>query len=149
MLVNTLEFTILGECVPKGRPKFSTTGKFVKAYTPPKTEIFENFVKMCCIDAMNKDGIKMFEKGKPLYVTIKIHKQIPSSVSKKKQKLMLDGAITPTTKPDLDNCAKSILDALNGIAFADDSQVVSLKITKIYDEEAYTYVKITHLEEEI
>ncbi len=149
MLVNSLEFIIPGECVPKGRPKFSTSGKFVKAYTPEKTENYENFVKMCCVSAMNENGIKAFEKGKPLYVTIKIHKQTPSSVSNKKLKAMLEGKISPTTKPDLDNCAKSILDALNKIAFADDAQIVSLNITKIYDEEAYTYVKITHLEEEV
>ena len=38
----------------------------------------------------------------------------------------------PLKKPDIDNCIKVILDSLNGIAYKDDSQVVSLKIEKYY-----------------
>jgi Holliday junction resolvase RusA-like endonuclease len=39
----------------------------------------------------------------------------------------------PTKKPDLDNLAKSVLDGLNGVVYLDDSQLVSLHITKVYD----------------
>lgn len=35
-----------------------------------------------------------------------------------------------TTKPDIDKCARSILDSLTGVCFRDDSQVVSLLATK-------------------
>lgn len=35
-----------------------------------------------------------------------------------------------TYKPDADNIAKAVLDAMNGLAFVDDSQVVSLSVTK-------------------
>ena len=35
-----------------------------------------------------------------------------------------------TYKPDADNIAKAVLDAMNGLAFVDDSQVVSLTATK-------------------
>lgn len=46
------------------------------------------------------------------------------------------GAVRPTAptshqqKPDVDNLAKAVLDALNGIAFADDSQVGELIVGK-------------------
>jgi Holliday junction resolvase RusA-like endonuclease len=36
------------------------------------------------------------------------------------------------TKPDVDNLAKAILDALNGVAYEDDSQVYSLEVQKWY-----------------
>ena len=48
--------------------------------------------------------------------------------------MMLDNKIYPTVKPDTDNIAKSILDALNGIAYKDDKQVVTLSVKKRYDE---------------
>lgn len=57
---------------------------------------------------------------------------IPKSASKKKQKLMADGEVLHTKKCDADNLAKTILDALNGIAFHDDSQVSILKVVKRY-----------------
>ena len=44
------------------------------------------------------------------------------------------GLINPTKKPDLDNIAKAILDSLNGIAYKDDSQIVSLLISKKYSD---------------
>lgn len=40
----------------------------------------------------------------------------------------------PTIKPDIDNIAKQILDALNGIAWKDDAQVVRLTVQKRYDD---------------
>lgn len=48
---------------------------------------------------------------------------------------MLDNKVFPTIKPDTDNIAKSILDSLNGIAYKDDKQVVSLSVKKWYAEE--------------
>jgi crossover junction endodeoxyribonuclease RusA len=38
----------------------------------------------------------------------------------------------PTTKPDLDKLARAVLDALTGVWYADDSQVVSLDLQKVY-----------------
>lgn len=39
-----------------------------------------------------------------------------------------------TSKPDVDNCAKFILDCLNGLAWQDDTQITSLQVTKMYSE---------------
>lgn len=39
----------------------------------------------------------------------------------------------PTTRPDVDKLARGILDALTGVAFKDDSQVVKLDVEKHYD----------------
>ena len=42
----------------------------------------------------------------------------------------------PTKKPDADNIIKSIADALNGIAYADDSQIVQATVNKWWAEES-------------
>ena len=54
--------------------------------------------------------------------------------------MMLDGDILPRKKPDYDNIAKIITDALNGIAYKDDSQVVWANIRKLYAENPRVYV---------
>ena len=67
---------------------------------------------------------------------------IPASWSKKKAEAAKKDAIRPTTKPDLDNILK-MMDALNGVAWKDDAQVVSVLIQKYYSEAAGMSVYIT------
>ena len=45
------------------------------------------------------------------------------------------GNLNPTKKPDADNIGKVVLDALNGIAYEDDKQVIELRVSKQYSEE--------------
>ena len=77
--------------------------------------------------------------------TIIAYYQIPKSVSKKKKKMMLDGDIRPMTKPDLDNIEKIIYDALNGIAYTDDSHIIAQRCAKFYSETPRVEVIITEL----
>lgn len=123
--MSTVTFTILGKPVSKGRPRFSTAGGYVRSYTPAKTIEYENLVRM----EWEKSGAKKLEGV--ISAVIYAYFPIPKSVSKKKR-AELNGAAY-TKKPDCDNIAKIILDALNGIAYDDDSQVASLRVKKLYD----------------
>ena len=119
----------------KGRPKFSTINGHALAYTPQKTANFENLVKLSYKQQCTE---KPFDKEKQLKAVIIAYFSIPKATSKKKRALMLQGAVRPTKKPDLDNIAKACLDALNGIAYYDDSQIVELSICKEYSDEPRT-----------
>ena len=55
---------------------------------------------------------------------------------------MLAGRTLPTKKPDADNVMKIILDALNGVAYEDDRQIVALAIRKTYGEKPGVRVEI-------
>lgn len=57
---------------------------------------------------------------------------IPESYSKSKKRRIEDGEIKHTKRPDVDNCAKAILDALNEVAYKDDAKIVESRITKHY-----------------
>lgn len=99
-------------------------------YTPEQTKNYENWVKLSFINQY--PNFKPLENE--LSVSIKAYFEIPKSASKKKREQMLNGNIRPTIKPDLDNIAKSILDALNKLAYVDDKQIVFLEVEKFYDE---------------
>ena len=61
---------------------------------------------------------------------IDIYFSIPKSYSKCKRSAAECNIIRPTKKPDIDNVTKSVLDALNGVAYKDDTQVAEVSVRK-------------------
>ncbi len=126
---------IPGTPFAKGRPKFSTRGGFARAYTPKKTVAFEQLVALFTAQA----GVKPIEG--PVRVTIVAYWPMKGQPRKK-----IPRPIEPKiSRPDCDNVAKAVLDGMEGVAFANDSQVVSLTVTKWHacqGEEARTEVFI-------
>lgn len=122
---------VLGEVVGKQRPRASSHGGFVRMYTPQKTVNYESRIAYAW---QEKYGDWHFEREIEVSVNIMIHVPIPKAFSKKKRLLALNGEIKPTTKPDIDNVCKSVLDGLNKVAFADDKQVYKLSAIKRYSE---------------
>ena len=123
-------YTVYGEPVGKGRPRFARRGNFVSTYTPQKTKSYEDEIRMMAKAAMGSSE----PLDTPVTVAIYIGVCIPASFSKQKRKDALAGIIKPTKKPDLDNVAKCFLDSMNEIVYLDDKQVVNLHVTKIYAE---------------
>lgn len=119
-----IKFTVMGKPVSKGRPRL---GRYT-TYTPEKTVNYENLVKYSFIEQCK--GVKPLEGA--LEVTIIFYMPIPKSTSKKNRELMLQNIIKHTKKPDMDNCIKSVTDALNGMAYLDDSQIVDMNTKKRY-----------------
>ncbi len=104
----TLYFQIPHKAQGKDRPRLS--GKTV--YTTEKTKSYEHEVAWRAREAMTKTGFKKIEEG-PVMLEIVV------SVARTKKSEF--GA--PVMKPDFDNIAKAIADALNGIAYDDDKQI--------------------------
>jgi len=126
----TLQFVIPGPPVGKGRPRFSTQGGKPRSYTPAVTRDYEALIAARAAEAMaGREPLKT-----PLRVMIEATMSIPLSWSKAKRQAALDGDIYPA-RPDVDNIAKTVLDGMNGVVYADDAQVTYLKVTKRYAEE--------------
>ena len=102
----------------KARPRVTKYGTF----TPKKTRDQEWLV----IDAFERerDGYEAAGKDVPVHVSIETWRPVPKS----RPKSIVSEP--DTFKPDGDNIAKLILDALNGRAWRDDSQVVELHVIK-------------------
>jgi Holliday junction resolvase RusA-like endonuclease len=124
-------FTI--DCIPvaKGRPRLTTRGGFARAYTPAKTRSFEALVAEQAKAAVGP----IDPYSGPVELEAHFSLPIPKSWRKCDKAAALLGIIQPQSKPDLDNFAKALSDGLNGIVYADDSQIVSCRLTKRYGEE--------------
>ena len=130
-----IAFDIPGPPYGKGRHRTTREGR---TYTPAETESYENLVKLCC---------RQVYKGPPcegpVVSAIVAIFPIPKSTSNKRAELMREGVIRPIKKPDYDNIGKVVGDALNHIAYRDDSQIVDGRIVKFYGDHPMVSVAIT------
>lgn len=122
-----LTFTIPGKPRGKERPRYN---KYGSPYTPAQTVDYEKFVKTMFFSAHGRK----IEKKTPVSVHITAVYAIPKSAAKTQRQMMEQNIIMPLVKPDIDNVTKIILDALNGCAWCDDAQVVSVVSKKMYGE---------------
>jgi Holliday junction resolvase RusA-like endonuclease len=83
----------------------------------------------------------------PVSVDLVFYFEPPKSTSSVKRRQMLNHVIHHIKRPDADNCAYLVTNALKGIFYKDDSQIIDLNIHKRYGLLAKTVVKITVLEE--
>lgn len=105
-----------------------TVGKHM-SMTPDNTVLYENLIKEQFLNCA--DGFYI-ERGEPVTLRIIARFLPPKSVSKKKQREMIEGDVLPLKKPDMDNIIKVVADALNGVAYHDDTQIVSVIAKKVY-----------------
>lgn len=134
----TFKFTVPGKPQPKQRPRFTRAGR---PYTPSETVLYEQAVQ----EAFKESGGAEFEGPVKAYITLFF--EIPKSYTKKRRAACEINEERPTGKNhgDCDNLAKAILDSLNGIAYKDDSRVVSLEVHKLwgYPERAEVIIRDT------
>ena len=93
--------------------------QFVSSYTPAQTRHEQSFIRALACTAM---GDRPLFSG-PIDLQVVAYMGVPASWSNKKRAAALSDQIRPTSKPDFDNLAKSLCDAVKGIVWVDDFQV--------------------------
>lgn len=134
----TYTITIPGEPIAKARPRMTKNGH---TYTPKRTVDYERMVQTLF---HSEHGSPKLEG--PILLQLDLYFGIPKSRSKAARERMQQGQERPTKRPDLDNCLKAVCDALNGIAYKDDSQIVGAVIQKFWADEPRVEIEIKKLE---
>ena len=130
MPMKYLDFEIPMEGVPKGRPRFSNHGGFIRTYTDKKTRDFETTVAYLAKEAMQKAGFPRAESGAVRLCLKFFFPPLKSWTKAQRLRLAQCIELPKTTKPDVDNLGKAVCDALNGIVYRDDAMVASLGVEK-------------------
>ncbi|MEE9510401.1 MAG: RusA family crossover junction endodeoxyribonuclease [Candidatus Bathyarchaeia archaeon] len=132
---NKLSFIVPGNPQGKQRARWSPHG----TYTPKETVGYETYIKEMFVisypDFVPLEGA--------LRMTITAYMMIPKSTSKKKAKLMVERVIRPDKRPDWDNLGKVASDALEGLAYKKDSQIVTGIVYKFYSHQPRLEIEIT------
>jgi len=130
-----ITFSVAGDPVPQPRPRVSTRGGFARAYVPKSHRVhaYRKAIQLAAIDAglrKTKDGVEVVIDA--VFARPKSHLR--------KGGLKADAPKLP--RPDVDNVAKSVLDAIGPI-LGDDSQVRRIVVEKSYGSESRTTVRVT------
>lgn len=130
-----ITFTVPGEPVPQPRPRVSTRGGFARAYVPSTHPVhaYRQAVQLAA------QAAGLTATGEPLNVVIDAVFVRPKS-HMRKSGVKPDAPVLP--RPDVDNVAKAVLDALQDV-MGDDSLVSRLVVEKSYGPEARTTVRIS------
>ncbi len=120
-----MEILIPGACVPKGRPRVTFQHGRAFAYTPARTRDYAAFARAYAVDQCNKENWKPIPKDKPVRILMEF-------ILKRKI----------TAVPDLLNLGNQILDAITGVCYENDSQVVEVLARKIRGEFPMTRIVV-------
>lgn len=140
--MSTYTAVVLGDPVAQGRPRFSRQGEFVKAYDPAKSRDYKSYVRL--IAAQNAPDSPV--EG-AIEFSLRIYRAIPKGMPKYKREAAKAGTLRPVTKPDVSNVLKGVEDALKGVWYKDDSQIVGFGVLgKWYDERPRIEIMMRELE---
>jgi Holliday junction resolvase RusA-like endonuclease len=142
--MSSVRFFVPGQPVGKGRARIGRVGKHARMFTPEKTVSYENSVRHAGHVAMNGAAPLLGAIAARLAIVL----QIPASWSEKKQAQAEAGTILPKTKPDIDNVEKAVFDALNGVAWRDDVQIVDVSKSKRYGRTPGVTVEFEEIKEQ-
>lgn len=118
-------FEVTLEPVAKERPRAAGNGHF---YTPKKTQEFEQKIRLAAIGQLPAGFV--IPTG-PVQLRVFTVSSIPKSWKAAERYAAATGQLYPK-RGDLDNRVKAISDALNGVYYLDDIQVVSLRADMAY-----------------
>lgn len=135
-----IKITIPIEPVEQARPRAVRMRKGVRLYDPAKVRNYKSELALRTSLRYNSKPLTG-----PLDVRLKFYRHIQQSISKKERVLRLSGVHRPTVKPDTDNYIKSTLDALNGLLWADDNQIVDLSASKFYSDKPRVEIEVREI----
>tara|TARA_Y100000310_G_scaffold17946_1_gene17713 strand:+ start:187 stop:669 length:483 start_codon:yes stop_codon:yes gene_type:complete len=124
--------------IAKARPRFAKG----RTYTPRRTKIYE--AKVAEIARREMGTRPPFTDAVRLDITACFAP--PVSWPEWKRTAACVGTVGHTGRPDIDNIAKAVSDALDGIVYDDDGQIIEMRTRKKYAYRSCVEIKITPLD---
>lgn len=135
--MSQISFTVLCKPEPQGSKKgFVVNGRCVIVDDNKVTlRAYRSAVTQHAIFTLRKKNLPrpMVDTHLPVEVVLEFMFRRPKSGQRR---------VWPTVKPDIDKLERATLDALTGVLFADDAQVVSVVKTKVYGEQEHVYISV-------
>lgn len=117
-----LDCIVYGVPVPQGRPRaFKMPNGAVRVYDPENSRDWKRTVLA---------QVLVFKPERPSAAAL----ALSCAFTFPRPKSLPKRIVNHVRRPDCSNLVKAIEDALNGVVYLDDSQIVKLEVTKTYGE---------------
>lgn len=133
-----IELWVAGKPRGKDRPRFHR--KSGRVFTTKETIEAEQGI----VDAWVAAGSPSMD-DEPIAISVQIHLTRPASHYKTSGDLSAEGRRNPMPmkqKPDVDNCLKLVMDALNKNAYVDDVRIVQATVTRVWSDQQGVLIRI-------
>jgi Holliday junction resolvase RusA-like endonuclease len=137
-MTEPITISLQGPPQGKGRARAFVRAGHVGHYTPEKTRTYEGMIRTAAMDEL----AGRLPLDEPVEFVLRAIFPVPASWSERKRQQAITGDIKPGKKPDLDNIAKAWNDALNGVAYRDDSLICRMTLDKRYGPQALVVVTV-------
>lgn len=134
--MEAITFEVPGDPVPQPRPRITTRGRHGHAYTPAAHPI--HAYRAAIAEAAREAGAKPTDAA-PITLIVDLVFARPKS-HYRKSGVREDAPKLP--RADCSNVLKGLEDALNGVAWVDDTQVGRVVVEKTWGSEGRTTVRI-------
>jgi crossover junction endodeoxyribonuclease RusA len=127
MTIESFKMTVYGHPEPQGSSRaFTPKGwkRPVITSSNPKLKSWRQEIAKSAVGLLGEGRDILFAKPSAVSLTARFYFQKPVSAPKK--------VTQKTTKPDCDKLARGLADALTGIVYTDDAQIVELRVEKLF-----------------
>lgn len=141
--MNQVHFVVYARPEPQGSARaFIVNGRASVTSANKNLKPYRQELSQTAKAALSEAGIEQPMAGKhvPVSLVLDFYYHKPPSVPKKRTHIAV--------KPDLDKIVRSTVDALTGIIYLDDAQVVELSVRKHYGLEEKAEISATIIEAE-
>jgi len=141
-MANSLTFVVHSAAAPQGSKRHLGNGVMVES--SKRVKPFRQDVRFTALDTVAND----WDRSGAMALTVDFHFVRPKSHLTSKGNLTKSAPLFPTSRTvgDIEKLVRAVNDALSGIAFDDDSQVVELHTRKLYSDTALTIITLEHLD---
>ena len=136
---NIIKFTVLGSPKALKRHRTFRRGNFVGSYDPSLNDKAD-FLAKCRENAPKEPW------DEPIKLTVDFYFDRPKVHFNSRGQVKDSASRVHTSRPDIDNCIKLIMDALNKIYWHDDSQICILHAYKRYNIKPRIDIEIEKLD---
>lgn len=141
-MANTLTFVVHSAAAPQGSKRHLGNGIMVEA--SKRVKPFRQDVRFTALDTVEPN----WDRTGPMSLTVDFHFVRPKSHLTSKGNLTKSAPLFPTARTvgDIEKLVRAVNDALSGVLFDDDSQVVECHARKLYSDTALTIITLEHLD---
>jgi len=144
--MNKLEFEVIGNPAPAGSKKaFVIRGRpIVVDASGEAGRVWRAMLQDRALQAVSESHWSLTRS--PILLNLMFFKPRPKSHYNSKGDIKPNTPAFPVGKPDLTKLVRAVEDALTGIIWHDDAQIVEQKVSKHWGETPYVHIAVTELD---